>query len=219
MIQMTRQDSWSAKWACEKLISTTDVNSANAVGTNQIELTIKALSAPVLIATMSVDGVEAKDLEEVCPSNEFEFALNIKNDALYVSSALRFAESYSIGLGGLGDLYSAAHQKSFRTYLPKEVRFILQGLRQHTAVSSIERQNNRMYRVVRKTGKSMLVLALNDYDMTADTVRGGIDRFGHCDVILASNPNCRLSGESIAAAKSCGVPLLTWGLFLGALNH
>lgn len=216
---MTREDSWSAAWACDKLISHSDIAAAAACGTNKIELSVRQLTRPVLIATMSVDVVRSMDLQEVCQTDDIEFAMNIKKDALYDGSAIRFSESAPIGLGGLGDLYSAANAKEFRRYLPKETRFILRGLRQHTAVSDIRRLNNRLYRVERMSREPMLVLALNDYDLTADAVRDGIDRFGECDVILTSNPNCRPSGESLSAAKYCGVRVLKWGQLMGAINH
>jgi hypothetical protein len=216
---MTREDSWSADWACSKLISHKDIQSANVRDTNQIELTVRNLQRPVQIATMSVETVRSTDLHELCASSEIEFALNIMKDALYDQSAIQFTESRAIGLGGLGDLYRAASELDFRNYLPKETRFILRGLRQHTAVTSVQRLNNRLYRVERRSGQPMTVLALNDYDLTAESVRDGIDRFGTCDIILASNPHCRASGESIAAAGHCGVRVLTWGQLLGALNH
>lgn len=216
---MTREDSWSADWACSKLISHEDIQSANVRDTNQIELTIRNLHRPVQIATMSVETVRSTDLHELCASSEIEFAMNIKKDALYDQSAIQFSESRLIGLGGLGDLYRAACEREFRNYLPKETRFILRGLRQHTAVTHVHRLNNRLYRIERRSGQPMTVLALNDYDLTAESVRDGIDRFGTCDIILASNPNCRASGESIAAARHCGVRVLKWGQLLGALNH
>ena len=216
---MAREDTWTANWACSKLISHDDIQSANARGSNQIELSVKNVNRSVQIATMSSETVRATDLRELCSSEDIEFAMNIKKDALYDGSAIQFSESFPVGLGGLGDLYVAAHQREFRNYLPKETRFILRGLRQHTAVSDIHRLNNRLYRVERRSRKAVIVLALNDYDLTADSVRDGIDRFGGCDVILSSNPNCRPSGESLTAAKYCGVRVLKWGQLLRALNH
>lgn len=215
---MSREDSWTADWTCKKLISHSDIISASARGTNHIELSVKKVDRPIQIATMSIDTVRAIDLGELCESNDIEFAMNIKKDAICDHSAIQFSESAPIGLGGLGDLYVAANEKEFRTYLPKETRFILRGLRQHTAVSDVRRLNNRLYRVERLSRKPMLVLALNDYDLTADSVRDGIDRFGKCNVILTSNPNCRPSAESLSAAKHCGVRVLKWGQFMGALN-
>jgi hypothetical protein len=216
---MTREDSWSAEWVCSKLISHEDIQSADVRDTNQIELKVRKLQRTVQIATMSLETVRSTDLHELCASSEIEFALNIKKDALYDQSAIHFSESRPIGLGGLGDLYRAAGEQDFRNYIPKETRFILRGLRQHTAVTHVHRLNNRLYRIERRSGQPMTVLALNDYDLTAESVRDGIDRFGTCDIILASNPNCRASGESIAAARHCGVRVLKWGQLLGALNH
>lgn len=216
---MAREDTWTAEWACSKLISHGDIQSAHARGTNQIELAVKNVNRSVQIATMSVATVRVTDLRDVCVSEDIEFAMNINKDALYDGSAIQFSQSSPIGLGGLGDLYVAAGEREFRNYLPKETRFILRGLRQHTAVSSITRMNNRLYRVERLSRDPVIVLALNDYDLTADSVRDGIDRFGSCDVILSSNPNCRPSEESLTAAQHCGVRVLKWGQLLGALNH
>lgn len=216
---MAREDSWSAEWACSKLIDHEDIQSANPRGTNQIEMSVKKIPRPVLIATMSVETVRATDLRELCDTNDIEFAMNIKKNALYDGAAIQFSESCPIGLGGLGDLYVATTEKEYRKYLPKETRFILRGLRQHTAVASVSRLNNRLYRVQKNAGNSTRVLALNDYDLTAETVRDGIERFGSCEIVLASNPNCRPTAESIEAAKHCGVRVLKWGPLLGALNH
>lgn len=216
---MVRQDAWTAEWACSKLISHSDIRSVRASGPNQIELSVKNMNRSVQIATMSIESVRAEDLRELCGSKDIEFAMNIKKDALFDGSAIQFSETFVIGLGGLGDLYVAADEHEFRNYLPKETRFILRGLRQHPAVSSVHRLNNRVYRVERRLGDPVIVLALNNYDLTADAVRDGIDRFGKCDVILSSNPNCRTSGESLAAAQYCGVRVLKWGQLLGAISH
>ena len=150
---------------------------------------------------MSLDPVTEQDLSELCEQPEIQFAMNIKRDALYDCSAIQFSESACVGIGSLGDLYVAANEKEFRRYVPKETRFILRGLRQHTAVSAVLRFNNRLYRVKRASRPSITVLALNEYDLTADAVRDGIERFGDCDIVLASNPNSRLSAESRAAAS------------------
>jgi hypothetical protein len=216
---VTRVDSWTAEWACTKLIENGGIKSARAIGTNHIELSVKDVQQPVHIATMSVEAVTAVDLQEVVSSRSIEFAMNIKGDALYDRSAIQFSKSVPIGLGGLGDLYTAAGEREFRNYLPKEARFILRGLEQHTAVSTVERLNNRLYLIERRAKSPLVILSLNDYDLTADSVRSGIQRFGNCDVILSSNPNCRASRESIAAAGHCGVKLLKWGELLGELNY
>ena len=105
---MAREDGWSATWACDK-ISNTKITKAVPCGPNQIQLTVKEVAGPVLIATLSVDRVRATDLQEVCGANDIEFAMNIKKDAVFDQNAIALSESMQIGLGGLGDLYVAAN--------------------------------------------------------------------------------------------------------------
>lgn len=145
--------------------------------------------------------------------------MNVPKNAVYRGAAISYAERNSFGIGGLGDLFVAINENNYRHYLSKEARFILRGLEQHTKVSSVNRITNRLYEVHRYGLKPIRVLALNEYDLTADAVRTGIDNHGKCNIILTSNPNCRPSCESIRAADSAGAKVLAWGELLGALNY
>ena len=86
-------------------------------------------------------------------------------------------------------------------------------------MQKVARITDRLYEVHRYGLRSVKVLALNEYDLTAEAVRTGIERHGKCDLILASNPNCRPSSEAIQAAASAGVGVLKWAELLGALNN
>jgi len=216
---MSRDDAWSAKWSCEKLISHDEVISAEPVGGNLIQLSVKELEEPVLVFAMSKPKVAASDVQDARDAGDIEFAMNIPKNAVLQRGAIEAAESIPIGLGGLGDLYIAVNEREFRHYLPKETRFILRGLEQHSAVSKVVRENNRTYLVERHGMSEVRVLALNDYDLTAEAVRDGIEKFGKCDIVLMSNPNCRPSVESFEVAKHSSTRILKWGQLLGALNH
>lgn len=216
---MARDDVWTPDWSCEKLISHSDVLAVQTVSENLIQLTIKDHDTNVYVATMSKRTVTLADLPASCRNERVEFLLNIPKDALIEGDVIDFTSHASIGIGSLGDLYTAINEKEFRSYIPKEVRFILRGLRQHTAVSRIDRLNNRTYLVHRHLRNPVRVLALDDYDLTADAVRDGLDKFGRCDIVLTSNPNCRPSPESVEAARHSGVRVLQWAQLLGALNH
>jgi len=184
-----------------------------------VQITHRERSEPVLVATMSQEVVSSSELNRVYTSENIEFILNIQKDALFQRDALEMSEALSFGLGGLGDFYTAANEMEFRAYLPKEFRFIIRGLRQHTRVTNVTRLNNRMLLVERSGMEERRILALNEYDLTADAVRTGIEKFGVPQILLTSNPNCRPSGESIAAASACGVEVLRFGELLGALNR
>lgn len=216
---MDRPDTWTAKWASDKLIAHDKIVAARVCGPNHIALSVKGIGRDVQIATLSTGVVRYADLHRLSEGYDIEFAMNIQKDVVIEGRALRFAQENAFGVGGIADLYVAANDTEFRDYLPKETCFILLGLRQHSAVTNVVRENNRMYRVQRISGSDVLILALNEYDVTAETVRNGVDRFGVCDVILTSNPNAGVSQESLAAADSIGIRILAWGDLLGALNY
>ncbi|WP_143735185.1 hypothetical protein [Methylocaldum sp. 14B] len=215
---MTSSDYSAASWACDKLISHGEIIKAVPIEDHLITLHVKECEREIIVAVMSQKQVYLTNIPAACQNSRVHFLLNIPRNAYFDGSVLSYAASVPFGVGGLGDLYTAANEKEFREYLPKETRFILRGLRQHAAVSSVTRLNNRLYLVNRFSGKPLRVLALNDYDLTADAIRTGIDVYGKCDFILASNPNCRLSCESINAARSAETAVLKWAQFLGAIN-
>lgn len=148
-----------------------------------------------------------------------EFLLNIPKDAYYEEGLLAAAERIPLGVGGVADLYTAVAEREFRAYLPKGVRFILRGLSQHTAVRSVSRINDQTYRIVKHNEHTVIVLALNEYDLTVDALRSGIEKYGRPTFVLASNPNCRLSTAAKQAAIQLGTGLFVWRQLLGALNN
>lgn len=216
---MARQDAWSASWVAKNVTSNTRITAAREIGDHLVELSVGEIDSPVFVATSSVDPLTAFDLTAVCEDERVEFLVNIKKDAVIAGSALYLAEVRGIGIGGIGDLYSAVGHRDLRGYVASEVAFILRGLQQHTRVSSVERINNKIYSVSRRSLAPISVLALHDYDMTADALRSGLEKYGNCDVVLAANPNSRISSGCYDAAKNSGVHVLKWGELLGALNH
>lgn len=216
---MTRRDDWTAGWSAEKVKGHSEVLSTEPITGNALKIQTQKSKGLILIATLSVDCVRRDELAEVHLNRDVVFAMNVPKNAVYHGSAISYADTNSFGIGGLGDLFVAINENSYRHYLSKEGRFILRGLEQHTKVSSVNRITNRLYEVHRHGFGPIKVLALNEYDLTADAVRTGIDSHGKCSIILTSNPNCRPSGESIRAADSAGAKVLSWGELLGALNY
>ncbi len=215
---MPRPDSWSADWCCEKLLSHDKILEATTRTGNSVRLVVKDMALPVIVATMSEPRVELTSVPDEFHQPETEFLLNIPKDAYFSGPLLEFASTVPIGVGGLGDLYTAANEQEFRHYIPKETRFILRVLAQHTAVRTVSRINNRTYLILKHSGKEVRVLALNEYDLTGDAVRSGIDKYGLPNFILASNPNCRFSAATKDVARAAGTDVLVLSHLLGALN-
>jgi len=216
---MSRSDTWTAEWCCDKLISHENILDAIPTSGNTVRLAVKDISNPVLIVTMSEHRVELNAVPDLLHDSEIEFLLNIPKDAYFSGELLSIASGIPIGIGGIRDLYTAAAEKQFRTYIPKETRFILRGLVQHSAVREVVRINSRSYQILKHSGETLCVLALNEYDLTADAVRSGLEKYGKPDFVLASNPNCRLTVDTIEAARFAGTGVLIWRQLLGVLNN
>lgn len=209
----------TAEWACEKLIAHGDIVEASPTGADFIQMVLRDVQAPVFVSVMSAPRVELASVPNSFRDPRTEFLLNIPKNAFFSGEVVETAGTIPVGIGGLGDLYTAANEKDFRHYISKEARFILRGLHQHTAVQRIVRINNRTYRVFKHQGEPVTVLALNEYDLTADVIRSGIEKFGCPNFILTSNPNSRVTPEAVSAARSAGTGILAWRQLLGALNN
>lgn len=216
---MTRQDSWVAAWCCDKLINRKEILSAEPISSNGVALKVKDHAQTVIVATMSEDRASLAQVPDEFHQPETEFLLNIQKMAYFGGDLLHKASQIPVGVGGMGDLYAAAGDKDFRNYIPREVRFIRLGLMQHSHVSNVIRLNSQMYEVHKINGLRVTVLALNEYDLTADALRSGIEKFGKPDLVLASNPNCRASQMTDQAARAIGTRVLNWGRLLGALRN
>lgn len=216
---MPREDSWTAEWCCEKLISHSNITEASPTGPNKIRINVEEILRPISVATISLHHVDMSKVPDSFFEEQTEFLLNVSKDAYVHGDVLQYASNIPVGIGGLGDLYTAANEKEFRRYISQEARFILRGLTQHSSVESVQRFNNRIYSITRYRGSPVTVLALNDYDLTADAIRAGIEKYGRPTFVLASNPNCSLTSAASAAAKSADTSVLKWRQLLGALNN
>lgn len=212
---MTVTDS-STNWVVGKLAHE-HVSSVRAVENNLIELDIEELG-PVLVAVMSQRVAGLANIPSTARRPDVEFILNIPKDALFGGDLINFAYNVPVGLGGMGDLLRAVNQKDLRGYICPERKFIFRALSQHDAVSHVEMLNNSTFLIHRHTMDAYQVLAINEYEITADVIRDNIQRFGKSRTILINNPNGRVTPEAVDAAKSAGVRIVDVRQLLGALN-
>lgn len=146
------------------------------------------------------------------------FILNVPKDFYADGESLDFVKTNKIILGGLGDFYRFVNLEYNWPYESPEVGFIMRGLSQHTKVQSIKRLDSRRYEVTKHSLSTVVVLAINDYDFSLDSVRHGKERFKEFDVIVTSNPNAQITTEAFEFAKSLHIEILRWGELLGHLN-
>lgn len=213
-----RTDAWSGNWCKDKLEEHEKVDSIELSNSNLLSVTHSEVGN-LRIATMSLKHIDDKDISELLSDTEVDFILNVSKEPYITQDALQKAEQEGFIIGGLGDAMRALRDGDMESYVNPEIHFILRGLKQHSRVSRVTRLDNRRFKVVRHGAPDVTILALDEYDLTAEAVRNAIDSFPDFDAIVKSNPNGRISSSSISAAASSGIKVFKWGELLGALNR
>ncbi|MFZ4215539.1 hypothetical protein ACOZB2_29655 [Pantoea endophytica] len=181
-------------------------------------LTIEHVNGTIIkVLALSEKVLSLRELK-CLDSQKIDFLLNINKDCLIYGDVYHFGDNNGFSIGNFGDLYRILNKGTASLYIDPESYFVVRGLKQHSNVESLTRINNRVYLINRVHYAPVRVLVLNDYDLTAESIRYSIEKFGECDAILTSNPNCRRSGNSVIAAESAGKSIYSWGEFLRVLN-
>ena len=213
-----REDSWTGEWCVSKLQEVEKIDQLSLVNSNFFNAINRDFGL-IKVATMSVNRIDANTLIELLSDESVDFVLNVKGTPYITQCALEMSEKNQFGIGGVADAMRALRDGNASSYLDPEIFFVLQGLRQHTRVSSVVRLDNRRFKIDRRGLDSVKVITLNEYELTAEAVRNAIDSFPEFDAILKSNPNGQILRSSTLAAESAGVRVFTWAELLGALNR
>ncbi len=209
-------NNWIVNWCQEKVSSNDNVESIEIIDDNHVE--IRCQNSEVYNVAVISESYITMDLIEKVIKDNTQFLFNIKKEPLIEGEVLAYAEVKRFGIGGFGDIMRAINNENLTEYQNPETKFIMEGLKQHTNVYSIIRLDNRRYKVIKIGFKEDTILALNDYDLTAEKVREAKSKYRTFDVILASNPNARISSIANDVAKELGLKILTWRQLLGRLN-
>ncbi|QKE29410.1 hypothetical protein AACT_2289 [Arcobacter acticola] len=209
-------NNWIVNWCQEKVSSNDNVESIEIIDDNHVE--IRCQNSEVYNVAVISESYITMDLIEKVIKDNTQFLFNIKKEPLIEGEVLAYAEVKRFGIGGFGDIMRAINNENLTEYQNPETKFIMEGLKQHTNVYSIIRLDNRRYKVIKIGFKEDTILALNNYDLTAEKVREAKSKYRTFDVILASNPNARISSIANDVAKELGLKILTWRQLLGRLN-
>jgi len=206
-----------SQWIRDKLKGQSEVLEATLISPSVIEVQAKVVSGKIqCIPKRSINEDDVRTAVEELNCN---YIIHIKKTSVIHGSGLSYCQKHGVGIGSLGCALRAISAADFSLNHDKEADFILRGLNQHTAVRSVERVTNRIYGIDRSRHRSLRVMAINDYDITADSVRNHIANHGRCDLILSSNPYARESSEADFAAKQLNTEILTWAQLLAKLNY
>lgn len=171
-----------------------------------------------LILTRSEEFSTANSIDATSVGS-FDFFLNIKKDAHISGELLALASVYGFAIGDLSDLYRALQEKKISDYINPNISYIIRGLKQHNRVESFYRLDNRRFRIKRKGLNDVTIIALDNYDLTADVVRSAIEKYEKFDAIFTSNPNCQRAKSAEVVAADAELKILSWGELIGDLNR
>ena len=212
-----REDAWSGKWCKEKLETHDAIDSIELISENFLKITdLKGCS--FMVATMNLKKIDSVDLETLLAKTDVDFVLNISSEPYITQSALGMITIKKFGIGGMGDIKAALRDGNIKNYISKEIKFILNGLRQHTKVINVTRLDNRRFKVERQNHLPVTIVALHEYELTAERVRNAKDIFTDFDIILISDPSGTPSSNAESVALTLGIKIFKWGELLGMLN-
>jgi hypothetical protein len=83
-------------------------------------------------------------------------------------------------------------------------------LRQYGRITSVDREFDRVYNVILKSGTRLRIGMIGDYEPTADAIRTLWAQFGPLDIAWNINPNGNPSPEAIDAGAELGCQVMKW---------
>jgi hypothetical protein len=187
---------------------------------NLLSITRRELPTAVL-ALFSNSRLGFSHLKDLIESDEsFDFILNTPREGLFMGDAIEFVESRPAGWGGVADAIRALRDcEDLSTYANRELTFVRQGLRQHSAVKEIKLLDSRRLELTRAELPKLVIYIDSKYQPTVDSIRSALEQFEPFDIYSSTNPNVGPTPEAIAFGNAAGVEVLRWGQTLGRIGR
>lgn len=205
-------------WCIERILTHGKVKNVTKVKENLLEIaTIEGRIFWVFIK--SDEQLTLSSLDDSVDFSTIDFFLNIKVNAYTNTDLFSYSLEYGFPIGALKDLYRALNLDNIKTYIDPTASFILNGLKQHHKVTDVVRLDSHRFLISRSQNlPPVTILAINDYDFTAESIRSRLHYIQDFNAILTSNPNCRRSSNCQIVADSVGKKIYSWAELLSALN-
>lgn len=167
---------------------------------------------PYLVGVVSAVKVGADDVNRVLAVDpSIEFIANIPKAAIWLGSAIQILEERGVAFGPMKHLMAAISGRRdaepLNNYVHPETHYFQQILVQHKNFQRFVRVTDLIYEVHRKNGAPLLIAGLNEYELSAVTIRTAIASHGLVSIIFATNPNGGPTQEAYEAAESMGIEL------------
>lgn len=212
---MARQSPF--EWITEKLQDDDAIESIDTLSENLLMISRKD-GAELYVTKTILNRFEVIDIETILSNQNADFILHTSKEPFIDGSVFEYLNAKRKVLGGFGDLMRTVRQSDNWPYLPPDVHFIMRGLEQHTKVSKVRRLDNKRYEISRHGLETVVIIALNDYDLGIESVRSAVSEFAKFDAVLKSNPNGSITTSAVKLADSREIKVLKWGELMGKLN-
>jgi hypothetical protein len=137
-----------------------------------------------------------------------DFVCGYRKTCIWGGDAISYAESNRFGWGNFGTLTSAVMKGDAETASHKVYFFCNRLLQQYGSVSKLNREYDRVYRISLKSGSTMRLAMVDEYDPTADIVRSYWEQFGPVDIMWNINPNGRPTTTALSAGEELGCKIV-----------
>jgi len=217
---MPRPPQDTTAWVANNIAQTTDVTGTTVTSpfTFRVERKDRPPFEVLVLSYPQVTDAVLNPLLAAAPP--VSFVVNVPKDSVWTQSGIAAAHHCQCAFGGIAELMSAIYNKldDVSAFVKKENAFVERGLLQHDCVSSFDQEFDRAYMVHRLGMKSLRVVLLNEYELTAEHVRAARTRYGPFDIVLMTNPNGTPTKDAKEAAKGLQIAILPWRQFLGRLG-
>jgi len=165
----------------------------------------------VLAAISAADVIDAETAASYREKHpDLDFLCGYRKTCIWHGEAIQILEDARIGWGSFGTLSSAALEGNANIASHKTYKFSFRLLGQYGPVQEVYREYDRIYQVLLKSGASVKIAMLADYEPTADAVRTLWDKFGPVEIVWNINPNGNPTTEAIGAGRELGCEVMKW---------
>jgi hypothetical protein len=200
---------WQVKYALANIAEQSQLTAEHVDG--ELIRIVTADQPDVLAAISAAHEIcvaAAASYQEKYP--EMDFLCGYRSACVWHGDAIEYLEGAGVGWGSSGTLTSAALDGDASTASHKTYRFSDRLLRQYGRVRDVVREFDRIHRVTLKSGTSLRIGMLADYEPTVDAIRTLWDQYGPVDIVWNINPNGSPSPEAIDAGHELGCEVMKW---------
>lgn len=202
---------WQVKYALQFLEENFKMLAAEHVGEDLIKISVP--NKPDVLALISgaraIDPKMVEMLVQRAPA--IDFLCGYRKECVWHGKAIKYLTERNIGWGNFATLTSAAVQGTANTASHKVYSYAEKILRQtKSVVKKVEREYDRVFIVTVKSGRTLRIGLIAEYEPTADVVRTLWDDFDAVDVMWNINPNGKPTKDAIEAGDELGCRVLKW---------